>query len=184
MNRAPGCSCCMKTALLLAFLIGCAHRDPGRIDVAFVNTPVTDALRVVAERAHVNIDADGDITGTVTLKVRARPWDEVVRRIATATSLYVVPEGPNTVRVTASATAAPRMFTGTPMTAQFDETPIRDAAKVFAEASHVPVTVDADIDVAVTMHLRNAPWDLALDHLVRKYGLHVERTATAIRIMR
>lgn len=172
----------MKTALLLVLLLGCAHRDPGRIDVAFVNTPVTDALRVVAERAHVNIDADGDIAGTVTLKLRARPWDEVVRRIATATQLYVVPEGPNTVRVTASATAAPQTFTGTPMTARFDDTPIRDVAKVFAEASHLTVTVDPDVDVAVTMHLRNAPWDLALDHLARKYGLDLERTATAIRI--
>lgn len=172
----------MKTVLLLVLLLGCAHREPGRIDVAFVNTPVTDALRVVAERAHVNIDADGDIAGTVTLKVRARPWDEVVRRIAAATSLHVVPEGPSTVRVTASATATPQTFTGAPMTAQFDDTPIRDAAKLFAEASHLPVTVDADVNVAVTMHLRNAPWDFALDHLARKYGLELERTATAIRI--
>ena len=172
----------MKIALLLALLLGCAHRDPGRIDVAFVNTPVTDALRVVAERAHVNIDADGGVAGTVTLKLRARPWDEVVRRIAAMASLHVVPEGHNTVRVTASATATPRTFSGAPMTAQFDDAPIRDVAKVFAEASHLTVTVDPDVDVAVTMHLRNAPWDLALDHLARKYGLDLERTATEIQI--
>jgi type II secretory pathway component HofQ len=173
----------MKTALLLAFLIGCAHTQPGRIDVAFVDTPVHEALRSVATQAHVNIDADPDLTGTVTLKVRARPWDEVLRRIAEPHGWSIVPEGPNVVRVSASA-ATPTSFTGAPMTAQFDDTPIRDAAKVFADASRLAIDVDPDVDVAVTMHLHNAPWDLALDHLARKYGLRVERTATAIRIRR
>ena len=173
----------MKTALLLAFLFGCAHRDPGRIDVAFVDTPVHEALRTVATEAHVNIDADPDLAGTVTLKARERPWQEVVRRIAATHDWHVVPEGANVVRVTATS-AAPTTFTGAPMTAQFDDTPIRDAAKVFADASRLAITVDPDVDVAVTLHLRNAPWDLALDHLVRKYGLRAERTTTAIRISR
>ena len=85
--------------------------------------------------------------------------------------------------VTATS-ATPVAYSGAPMTAQFDDTPIRDAAKVFADASRLAVTVDPEVDVAVTMHLRNAPWDLALDHLVRKYSLRIERTTTAIRITR
>lgn len=173
----------MKTALLLVLLIGCAHRDPGRIDVAFANTPVHEALRSVAKQAHINIDADPDLAGTVTLKVRARPWEEVLRRIAAPHGWSVTPEGPNIVRVSTSPVAPPA-FTGTPMTAQFDDTPIRDAARAFADASRLAVVVDPDVQVAVTMHVRNAPWDLALDHLVRKYGLRVERTATEIRISR
>jgi type II secretory pathway component HofQ len=173
----------MKTALLLALLLGCAHAPPGRIDVAFVDTPVHEALRSVATQAHVNIDADPDLTGTVTLTVRARPWDEIVRRIAVPHGWTIVPEGPNVVRVSASA-SAPQAFTGAPMTAQFDDTPIRDAARAFGDVSHLAVTVDPDVDVAVTMHLRNAPWDLALDHLARKYSLHLERSPTAIRIRR
>lgn len=151
------------------------------IAVHFADTPLPDALRTVALDAHVNIDAAGaPQTGAVTLDMHA-PWKFVLDRIVRDHGLHVRYQAPR-LAVVSAADAPPLPTAGAPLTATFDDTPIRDAAATIARTAGVEVTVDPDVQVAVTMHVRNAPWDLALDHLARKYGLAVTRTGTAIRI--
>ena len=151
------------------------------IAVHFVDTPLPDAFRTVALDAHVNIDAAGaPQTGTVTLDMHA-PWKFVVDRIAREHALHVRYQTP-TLAVVSGGDAPPVPTSGSPLTATFDDTPIRDAAAAIARVAQLDVVVDPDVQVAVTMHVRNAPWDLALDHLARKYSLSVSRSGNTIRI--
>ncbi len=170
----------------LALLAACASaprpRDGALISVDLAGEPMASALRTVATAAHVNIDAaDPALAGTVTLRMRA-PWKIVLARIAHDHDLRVVYQD-RIVRVCAPTTPcdAPPAA-GAPITAAFDDTPIRDAAAAFARVAKVDVVVDPDVQVDVTMHVRNAPWDLALDHLARKYGLVMSRTGSTVRI--
>lgn len=151
------------------------------IAVHFAGTPLTDAIRTVALDAHVNIDAaSAPTTGTVTLDMHA-PWKFVLDRIARDNHLRVRYQTP-TLAVVSTADAPPVPTAGAPLTATFDDTPIRDAAATIARVAQLDIVVAPDVQVAVTMHVRNAPWDLALDHLARKYSLVVTRDHGTIRI--
>jgi len=151
------------------------------IAVHFVATPLPDAFRTIAHDAHVNIDAaSAQQTTTVTLDMHA-PWKLILDRIAGDNHLHVIYQTP-TLAVVSATDAPPVPTSGAPLTATFDDTPIRDAAAAISRVAQLDVVVDPDVQVAVTMHVRNAPWDLALDHLARKYGLVVTRDHGTIRI--
>lgn len=72
-------------------------------------------------------------------------------------------------------------FAGERSTARFDETPIRDVAKVLADFAKTDIIVDDGVQAHITLHLR-LPCDLALYHLAQKYDLRVVRTDGVIRI--
>jgi hypothetical protein len=55
---------------------------------------------------------------------------------------------------------------------------------VFGDFAHVAITVDDDVDAQITLRLRHAPWDFALDHIAHKYALRVIREGDRIRIAR
>ena len=157
-----------------------------RIDLELIDVPVEDALRALAEKAHINLDAAGShLTGAVTIHVRAKPWNDVLAMIANDHGLRVTTTG-SVVRVSNASDPPPenQSFTGTPIEASFDNTPIRTAVKTIADLAGAKITVDDGVDVAVTLHLRRVPWDFALDHLVRKYGLKLIRDEGRLRIAR
>ena len=153
------------------------------VDLDLRDAPIYDALRALAQQAQVNLDVDSGLTGTVTINVRSAPWDDVLATIAKDHNLRVAVTGPVVHVSDGSKPAAPEhTFTGTPMKVRFDDTPIRDAVKVIADVAKIQIAVDDGIDVGITLHLRNVPWDLALDHLVRKYELRLVRDGDRLRI--
>jgi type II secretory pathway component HofQ len=175
--------------LWLVFVISCAapKHGPGPIDLEIRAAPIHDALRLLATSANANFTVDPDVTGEVTISVHARPWREVLDQIVATHHLAVHEvdgvEGVLRIsRASTSVTATP--FTGTPIAVAFDDTPLRDAVKIIADDAKVEIVVDDGIDERVTLRLRNAPWDFALDHLVRKYELRIIRDGARIRITR
>jgi type II secretory pathway component HofQ len=175
-------------ALALGLVLVACHSAPRpddgkpRIDLDLHDAPVYEALRAIATRAHVNLDADPGFTGTVTMRVQSTRWDEALAMIAKEHHLRVVTAGPVMHVSDASKPVAEPTFAGTPIEVRFDDTPLREAVSTIAEVAKLPITVDDGVDASVTLHLRKVPWDLALDHLVRKYELRMVRTADGIRI--
>jgi type II secretory pathway component HofQ len=156
-----------------------------RIDLALNDVAIHDALRELARKARINLSVDPDVRGTVTLEVHARPWDEVLGMIVEQHALRVERAGPLLRIVNASTPISPEQaYTGQPIEVRFEDTPIRSAAETFAELSGVKIVVDDDVHVGVTLRLRNLPWDLALDHLARKYELRIVRGKVLIRLTR
>jgi type II secretory pathway component HofQ len=171
--------------LWLVFSVACAapkHTAPGAIGLDLRAAPIHDALRLLAASANTNLTVDPDVTGEVTIAVRARPWREVLDQIV-ATHDLAVHEVNGVLRISNASTAVTTTtFTGTPIAVDFNNTPLGDAVKTIANAANVEIVVDDGIDDRVTMRLRSAPWDFALDHLVRKYGLRMIRDGGRIRI--
>lgn len=189
MDLRPGRSCGMTRAPCLAWLLlaGCAHasRPPpaaDAIDVDLREVPIHDAFRAIAKRARINLSVDPDVTGTVTLAVRA-PARAVLDTIAKQHALRIDPAGPVLHLSNATTPASPpKEYTGTPIDTSFDATPVRAVAKTFSDFANVRIAVDDDVEVAITQRVRNVPWDLALEHIARKYGLRVVRDGASIRL--
>ena len=159
-----------------------ATNSTTRIDLELTNVPIADALRALAEKAHINLDAAGaHLAGTVTINVRAKPWNEVLAMIANEHGLRVTMTS-SAVFVSDASAPPPQPFAGAPIEASFDDTPIKLAVQTIANLAHAKITVDDDVNVKVTLHLRGVPWDFALDHLVRKYGLQLIREGGGLRI--
>ncbi len=70
------------------------------------------------------------------------------------------------------------------VTVNFVNTDMRNVAKLFAEITGANVIVGDEVKSLVTAKLRNAPWDVALDGILKMYGLawHHDRRNNLIRI--
>jgi type II secretory pathway component HofQ len=153
------------------------------IDLDLVDVDIVDALREIAHQAKISLSVSADVVGRVTLRVRAMPWDDALASLAKQHGLRV---DRTNVMLVVSKHARPSTdtFTGTPIEARFEDTPIREVARVFAAHANVTIAVDDDVQVSVTQRMRNVPWDFVLDHIARKYELRVIREADALRITR
>ena len=76
----------------------------------------------------------------------------------------------------------PTELTGAPIDVSFEETPIRTVAKTLSDFAGVSIVVDDDVQVNVTQRSRQVPWDVVLDHVLRKYELRAVRNGNEIRI--
>ncbi len=174
-------------ALLALFVLvaGCAHSAPAAprtVDLQFRDAPILDVLHVLATSAQVNLDVDPDVTGTVSIDVHGAPWDVVLATIAKDHVLRVESAGP-VIRVSrADSPPTKTTFIGAPIDVDFAEMPLRDAVSTIAGFAKISITVADGVDAKVTLRLRNAPWDLALDHIARAYGLRLVEAGGAYRI--
>jgi hypothetical protein len=162
------------------------------IDLELRDAALSDALAILAGAARINLFADShlDEAGRVTMAVHSVRWDEALARIAADHRLRVErldvrgAERPAFWISSQSGPPAPRTsFRGERITAQFDDTPIRDVAKALSNVAKTEITVDDDVQASITLHMR-LPWELALYHLAQKYDLRVVRSEGEIRISR
>jgi type II secretory pathway component HofQ len=162
-----------------------------QIDLDLTDVDLIEAVRTVAMSARVNVFADPDISGRVSISVRSRRWDEVLAQIAKDHGLRVEPldvrgsERKSLWITKESSPPAPRTeFRGEPIEVSFDETPVREAARTLASFAKTSIVVDDDVGTGVTLRLRSVPWDLALYHLAQKYELRIVPGDSEIRISR
>ena len=69
-----------------------AHRG-APVDLDLKNADLPNVFRLLAEVGHVNIVVAGEITGTVTLRLRHVPWDEALEVIVRAKDLEMERDG-------------------------------------------------------------------------------------------
>jgi type II secretory pathway component HofQ len=75
------------------------------IDLDVKGADIHDVLRLVAEVGKVNIVVAGEVTGTITLKMKRVPWDQALDVIVRARGLTYEREG-NVIMVTPISTKA------------------------------------------------------------------------------
>ena len=63
------------------------------VDLDLKNADLADVFRLLADVGHVNIVVDGDVHGTITLRLRHVPWDQALDVIAKAKGLALEREG-------------------------------------------------------------------------------------------
>jgi type IV pilus assembly protein PilQ len=74
-----------------------------RIDLDFKDADIHNILRLLAEVGNVNVVTADDVTGSVTIKMRAVPWDQALDVILTSKGLGMVRRG-NLIRVAPQTT--------------------------------------------------------------------------------
>lgn len=162
-----------------------------RIDLELHDVDIYDGLRELSRRARVSLFLDPDLTGQVTFSAHGIAWSDALARMASDHALRIErltvhgSQRPSFWVSRLSTPPAPQLeFVGGPIAINFEETPIAAAAKTLADAAKTTIVVEEGVDVAVTLHLRNLPWDLALAHLAQKYNLQLVRTDGAIHVSR
>lgn len=78
------------------------HRYNGaRIDLDVKGADLQDVFRLISDVGKVNIVVAGDVTGTITLKLKNVPWDQALDVVARAKNLSLERDG-NVIIVTAA----------------------------------------------------------------------------------
>ncbi|HSO38160.1 MAG TPA: secretin and TonB N-terminal domain-containing protein, partial [Labilithrix sp.] len=80
--------------------IGAASDDERRpryhgatVDLDLKNADLADVFRLLADVGHVNIVVSGEVTGTITLRLRHVPWDQALDVIARTKGLGLERDG-------------------------------------------------------------------------------------------
>ena len=63
------------------------------IDLDLKGADLADVFRLIADVGHVNIVVAGEVTGTITLRLKHVPWDQALDVVARAKDLDVEREG-------------------------------------------------------------------------------------------
>jgi type IV pilus assembly protein PilQ len=70
------------------------HRYEGaRIDLDVKGADLHDVFRLIADVGKVNIVVAGDVSGTITLKLKSVPWDQALDVVAKAKNLSLERDG-------------------------------------------------------------------------------------------
>jgi len=69
-----------------------------RIDIDLKDADVHNVLRLLADTGHVNVVTADDVSGTITIRMRNVPWDQVLDVVLQAKGLGMVRQG-NLIRV-------------------------------------------------------------------------------------
>ncbi|HET7299533.1 MAG TPA: type IV pilus secretin PilQ, partial [Oleiagrimonas sp.] len=73
-----------------------------------------------------------------------------------------------------------KAYTGTRVTFNFQNIPVRAALQLIAQNSHLNLVASDSVQGSVTLNLDNVPWDQALDVILRAKGLDKRRNGNVI----
>jgi hypothetical protein len=121
---------------------------------------------------------DGDVAGRVDVEVAAATLEETLAALG-GTGLAV---GPPPLRRISRAPAAPLAdeFTGEPVSLSFQGAALADVLCLFEEITGLGFRVPAGLDARATIHVRELPWDHALEALIASAGLARQLDGTTV----
>ena len=104
---------------------------------------------------------------------------EIIPRAASA-ERAVGASTPATVATTAQGSAAPRAYSGRPVTFNFQDVPVRTVLQLIAEESNLNIVASDTVTGNVTLRLINVPWDQALDIVLQARQLDKRRSGNVV----
>lgn len=63
------------------------------VDLDLKNAELSNVFRLLADVGHVNIVVEGEVTGTITMRLKRVPWDQALELVATTRNLDLRQEG-------------------------------------------------------------------------------------------
>src|SRR5690606_1216525 len=75
---------------------------------------------------------------------------------------------------------AQRTYTGSPVTFNFQDVPVRTVLKLIADEEDINLVASDTVSGNVTLRLVNVPWDQALDIVLRAKGLDKRRNGNVV----
>jgi len=96
---------------------------------------------------------------------------------------YAAPMPMQVLPASGAATRRPRhVYSGRRMELDFVNADIHNIMRLISEVGQVNIVLADDVKGTVTMHLRDVPWDQALDVIAKSKGLGIQREGNLIRV--
>jgi type IV pilus assembly protein PilQ len=76
----------------------------------------------------------------------------------------------------------PKRYFGHKVSLDFEDANIKNVFRLLSEVSGVNIVAGEDVKGSVTIHIKNVPWDQALETILETNGLGLKRTANVISI--
>ena len=105
---------------------------------------------------------------------------EIVPRARAATPDRAVGAAASTTVAAASQSSAGRVYSGKPVTFNFQDIPVRTVLQLIAEESGLNVVASDTVQGNVTLRLISVPWDQALDIVLQARGLDKRRSGNVV----
>ena len=149
------------------------------ISMELKEAPLTEVLRSFAAIADVNMVIHPDVKGSVTVNLKAVPWDQALEQILQVNGLAMDIDG-RVIRIEPVAVAQARLqgaaekhYSGQPISMSLKRANLREVLDSFAKIGGLEMYVSPDVEGEVTVELKSVPWDQALDEIVAAQGLEM-----------
>ncbi len=140
-----------------------------RLDVTDFATPVT------------RLDPTSKDGGTQLVIATEGLYETSAYQTGNEYVLEVTPKGAATAAVgQVGAAAQPQRYTGKPVTFNFQDVPVRTILQLVAEQSGLNIVAADTVQGNLTLRLINAPWDQALDVVLRAKSLDKRRDGNVV----
>lgn len=168
-------SICAAVCLLIfsqnvnAQIFGSGEPLAGSIDEAATITldvrdrPLGDVLKLIRDRSGANVLLAPGVEATVTIAFTGVPWREALELVAENAGCIVVESRGRVYKV-----EKPER-----VTFSFEDEDIRKVIQAIATKGQANVVVAPDVTGMVTLEIRDRPWRVALDNVVKTLGFHV-----------
>jgi type IV pilus assembly protein PilQ len=132
------------------------------------------------------IDARGNGRGTRLVLSTSGPYESLAYQTGRDYIVEIVPRASSQARgavnaaLAAGQTAPARVFTGVPVSFNFQDVPVRTVLQFIAEESKLNLVASDTVQGNITVRLINVPWDQALEIVMRAKGLDKRRDGNVI----
>jgi type IV pilus assembly protein PilQ len=133
------------------------------------------------------IDARASGTGTQLVLNTAGGYESMAYQSGRDYIVEIMPRangtsgsGNRAMGAQAPASAAPRTYSGRPVTFNFQDVPVRTVLQLIAEESGLNIVAADTVQGNVTLRLVNVPWDQALDIVMQAKGLDKRRSGNVV----
>lgn len=132
------------------------------------------------------IDAQGNGKGTRLVLSTSGPYESLAYQTGRDYIVEIVPRASSQARgavksaTVAGQTAPARVFTGAPVSFNFQDVPVRTVLQFIAEESKLNLVASDTVTGNITVRLINVPWDQALEIVMRAKGLDKRRDGNVI----
>lgn len=132
------------------------------------------------------IDANRSGDGTRIMLSTRGGFESMAYQSGSDYIVEVVPKAsPAPIADATGTTVAPtgrteRVYTGTPVTFNFQDVPVRTVLQLIAEEEGINLVASDTVTGNVTLRLVNVPWDQALDIVLRAKGLDKRRNGNVV----
>ncbi|HVI25573.1 MAG TPA: type IV pilus secretin PilQ family protein [Xanthomonadaceae bacterium] len=173
------------------------QREGSSVVVQIGNATLPDSLRKSLDVSDFatpvrSVNASRSGTGTRLLLTMTGGYEPLAYQTGSDYIVEVVPRAASpagapaaramgaTAAAGASEAAAPKRYTGRPVTFNFQDVPVRTVLQLIAEESNLNIVASDTVAGNVTLRLINVPWDQALDLVLQAKGLDKRRNGNVV----
>jgi type II secretory pathway component GspD/PulD (secretin) len=139
-------------------------RGPGEVTIDVVERTMKDVVAYIQDKTEVNLVVSKEAEDIpVTVKLRNLPWREALMIVAERAGAQVDQKTPNLIRIE----KPPQV------TFEFTNADVREVIKTVADIGGANIVIGREVEGTVSLSLRDVPWRVALDTIVKTLGYTV-----------